>query len=136
MRSALIDRLVEENGGKPVILGHRGVRKENVPENTIAAFEEALRRGASGVEIDVESTLDGKLIVANRWFLKSEFGFFPWEKSFETIQGITRKKSIEVPTFSETCRFITRQSKVLAPRQRAAGTVRRITYLRQIAIQR
>ena len=106
MKSALIDRLVEENKEKPLILGHRGLRKESVPENTIIAFEEALKRGASGIEIDVESTLDEKLIVVNRWYLKSQFGFFPWEKSLETIQGMSKENGYEVPTFSECCEFI------------------------------
>ncbi len=113
MRSTLIDRLVEENEGKPIILGHRGVRREDLPENTIAAFEEALRRGASGIEIDVESTSDGQLIVVNRWFLQSEFGFFPWEKSLKTIQGIAREKNIEIPTFSETCDFISKKKNLI-----------------------
>ena len=94
-------------------MGHRGIRKEDLPENTIAAFEEALRRGASGIEIDVESTSDGKLIVANRWFLQSEFGFFPWEKTLKTIQGIAREKGIEIPTFSETCRFIGKKGNII-----------------------
>ncbi len=113
MRSTLIDRLVEENEGKPIILGHRGVRKEGLPENTISAFEEALRRGASGIEVDVESTSDGKLIVANRWFFQSEFDFFPWKKSLKTIQGIAREKGIEIPTFSETCRFIGKKKNII-----------------------
>ena len=106
MRSTLIDRLVEEKEGSPIILGHRGVRKEDVPENTIAAFEEALRRGASGIEIDVESTSDGKLIVVNRWYLQAQLGFFPWEKSLVAIQKLAREKGTEIPTFSETCEFV------------------------------
>ncbi|MCP3924282.1 MAG: glycerophosphodiester phosphodiesterase [Desulfobacterales bacterium] len=113
MRSKLIDRLVEEKKEKPVILGHRGIRKEVVPENTIAAFEEALKRGASGIEIDVESTSDGNLIVINRWYLHSQFGFFPWEKSLETIQKLAEKKSIEIPTFFETCDFIKKKRNTI-----------------------
>ena len=87
-------------------MGHRGLRKERVPENTVVAFKEALKRGGSGIEIDVESTLDKKLIVVNRWYLKSQFGFFPWEKSLKTIQGISKGNGFEVPTFSECCEFI------------------------------
>ena len=106
MKSPLIDRLVEERKGEPIVLGHRGVRNGDVPENTLAAFEEAFRRGASGIEIDVESTLDGKLIIINRWFLKSQFGIFPWEKSHESILQLAREKNIEIPTFFEGCEFI------------------------------
>lgn len=113
MRSKLIDKLVEEKRGKPLILGHRGVRKEAVPENTLAAFEEAVRRGASGIEIDVESASDGKLIVVNRWFLHSTFGFFPWEKPRQTIQAAAKEKNIEIPTFSDVCRFIGRNKNII-----------------------
>lgn len=113
LRSTLIDKLVEEKKGRPIILGHRGVRNGYVPENTIAAFEEAVRRGASGIEIDVESTLDGKLIVVNRWFLQSKLGFFPWERSFETILKLAMEKGINIPTFFDTCKFIQQKNNLI-----------------------
>ncbi len=113
MKSSLIDKLIKERDGKPLILGHRGVRKGGVPENTLVAFEEAFRRGASGIEIDVESTLDGKLVVVNRWFLKSEFGIFPWEESCKVIQSIAREKGIEIPTFLETCQFMKKKENTI-----------------------
>ena len=106
MKSSLINKIIEEAKEKPIILGHRGIRDENVPENTLAAFEEAFKRGASGIEIDVESTLDGKLIVINRWFLKSQFGFFPWEESYDLILLRAKEKNIEIPTFLEACAFM------------------------------
>jgi glycerophosphoryl diester phosphodiesterase len=46
----------------PLILGHRGAPRER-PENTIAAFAEALRQGAHGVELDVQCTRDGVPVV-------------------------------------------------------------------------
>lgn len=45
-----------------LILGHRGAPRE-APENTIAAFAEALRQGADGVELDVQRTADGVPVV-------------------------------------------------------------------------
>jgi glycerophosphoryl diester phosphodiesterase len=48
-------------------LGHRGLGATRLgsefPENSIAAFTEAMARGAHGVELDVELTADGKLVV-------------------------------------------------------------------------
>lgn len=113
MKSPLIDRLITEKKGKPIILGHRGVRNGDVPENTLGAFEEAFKRGASGIEIDVESTLDGELIVINRWFLKSQFDVFPWEKSREEILQLARKKDIEIPTFLAVCQFIKKRENTI-----------------------
>ncbi|EHJ55961.1 hypothetical protein HMPREF9318_00717 [Streptococcus urinalis FB127-CNA-2] len=45
-----------------VIFAHRG-SKWNRPENTIAAFDEALRVGSDGIELDVHRTKDNHLVV-------------------------------------------------------------------------
>ena len=58
--------------GRPRIIGHRGVRAapERVategpvpPENTLPAFEQALREGAEGIELDVRVCATGELVV-------------------------------------------------------------------------
>lgn len=41
------------------LLAHRGYSDATTPENTVAAVERALRRGADGVEVDVRLTADG-----------------------------------------------------------------------------
>jgi glycerophosphoryl diester phosphodiesterase len=48
--------------GTPLVLAHRGAREE-VAENTLAAFRRALALGADGVELDVRRSADGVLIV-------------------------------------------------------------------------
>ena len=49
--------------GKRVILAaHRGDKKR-YPENTLPAFEAALRFGVDMIETDVHMTLDGELII-------------------------------------------------------------------------
>lgn len=47
---------------RPVILGHRGYR-EKFPENTILAYQKAIEFGADGVELDVQLSKDGALII-------------------------------------------------------------------------
>ena len=49
-------------GQRPLVLGHRG-DSTNHPENTLPAFEGALRAGADGVECDVRLSGDGVPIV-------------------------------------------------------------------------
>jgi glycerophosphoryl diester phosphodiesterase len=44
--------------GGPLIIGHRGA-SAHAPENTLAAFELALRGGADGLEFDVRLARDG-----------------------------------------------------------------------------
>tara|TARA_B100000809_G_scaffold250642_2_gene283342 strand:+ start:4476 stop:6374 length:1899 start_codon:yes stop_codon:yes gene_type:complete len=48
---------------KPTILAHRGAPLPNLPENSIAAFEQALADGADFIEIDVRQSKDGVFII-------------------------------------------------------------------------
>lgn len=59
----LIQRIKERGRSVPLVwpplnIGHRGASGE-APENTLAAFELALRQGADGVEFDVQLSSDG-----------------------------------------------------------------------------
>jgi len=47
-----------------VAISHRGEHLRN-PENTIPAFEEAIRDGADFIEVDVRTTSDGKLVLSH-----------------------------------------------------------------------
>lgn len=47
---------------QPLIFAHRGANKL-APENTLPAFEAAIRLGADGVELDVQYSSDGKLVI-------------------------------------------------------------------------
>jgi glycerophosphoryl diester phosphodiesterase len=47
---------------KPIILAHRGFSAK-APENTMTAFEAAKTAGADGIELDVQLSKDGKLVV-------------------------------------------------------------------------
>ncbi len=51
-----------ENWPKPFIFAHRG-SSAHAPENTLAAFELAVKQGADGVELDVKLSADGQVIV-------------------------------------------------------------------------
>jgi len=44
-------------------IGHRGSRQEGLPENTIAAFKDAVSAGADCVEFDVWLSRDGQVVV-------------------------------------------------------------------------
>ncbi len=49
--------------GRPLVIGHRGVRRAGVAENTLEAFETAIRDGAEAVELDVRVCASGELVV-------------------------------------------------------------------------
>ncbi|BAU27312.1 glycerophosphoryl diester phosphodiesterase [Aneurinibacillus soli] len=56
-----------------LIYAHRGASATH-PENTMPAFAAALRQGATGIELDVQLTRDGELVVFHDWSLKRIFG--------------------------------------------------------------
>ena len=57
----------------PLIIGHRGASAV-APENTIAAFKEAIAVGADGVEFDVRLTRDGVPVVIHDGTLRRTGG--------------------------------------------------------------
>lgn len=57
----------------PLIIGHRGASAA-APENTIAAFERALRDGADGIEFDVRLARDGVPVVIHDATLRRTAG--------------------------------------------------------------
>lgn len=46
-----------------IVAAHRGVSGGNIPCNTIAAYEIALLQGADMIEVDVDVSLDGALVI-------------------------------------------------------------------------
>lgn len=64
---------------RPILFAHRGARA-HAPENTIEAFELALRLGATGLESDVWVTADGEVVLDHDgefregWFRKRPIG--------------------------------------------------------------
>lgn len=49
---------------RPLVIAHRGA-SAYAPENTLAAFLLALRQGADGVELDVQLSADGEVVVCH-----------------------------------------------------------------------
>jgi len=55
----------------PWIIAHRGGAQLR-PENTLAAFADAVWRGCDGAELDVQLTADGEVVVYHDWRLKPD----------------------------------------------------------------
>ena len=49
---------------KPLIWAHRGA-SGSYPENTIPAFEEAIKMNSDGIELDIQLTKDGEMVVCH-----------------------------------------------------------------------
>jgi glycerophosphoryl diester phosphodiesterase len=70
---------------RPWLIGHRGVRG-SLPENSLAAFEAALEAGLDGVELDVQRSADGVLVVYHDFEMPS--GAAVSSLKLETLQTL------------------------------------------------
>jgi glycerophosphoryl diester phosphodiesterase len=79
----------------PKVIGHRGAMAY-APENTLASFREARRRGATWVETDIKLSADGVPIVMHDASLKRTTGV-------DRLVAKTPRAELpkEVPTFEE-----------------------------------
>ena len=59
---------------KILVVAHRGVFGGNIPCNTIASYEIALKQGADMIETDINRTADGKLIIFHPGMEKAHLG--------------------------------------------------------------
>ena len=83
---------------QPRILAHRGASGHQ-PENSLAAFREALRLGAHGVELDVHTTRDGALVVHHDPGLATLGEISGLE--LETVRGIHLDNGEPIPTLQD-----------------------------------
>ncbi len=77
--------LFESAKKKCLLVAHRGVWGGNIPCNTIPAYEAALADGADVIEIDIDRTADGQLVVFHPGKEDAFLGFgeklghMPWD---------------------------------------------------------
>src|ERR1700693_1918742 len=57
----------------PIVIAHRGA-SASAPENTMSAFEEALRLKADMIELDLQTTRDGRWVVMHDFDMKRTCG--------------------------------------------------------------
>jgi glycerophosphoryl diester phosphodiesterase len=76
-------------GPQPLILGHRGASAD-APENTLPAFARAMADGADGVELDVQLSRDGRLVVIHDFVLgrTANGGSLVADTSFEDLRRL------------------------------------------------
>ena len=90
------------------LIAHRGLFGAGAPENTLAAFERAVRRGY-GIELDVQLTSDSRLVVFHDATLKRMFGVGKRisELTYEELETYTFPGTSEkVPLFEDVLRTV------------------------------
>ena len=103
-------------GCPPLVLGHRGARRE-APENTLPAFELATAQGAAGVELDVRLDGSGRVIVLHdRTLLRVTAGRDDRDVealSADQLDQVTLDGGARVPTLEQVLGWAARGDHLL-----------------------
>ena len=94
---------------RTLVWGHRGA-SGYAPENTMAAFEKAVEMGADGIELDVQLTKDGELVVIHDETIDRVSDGSGWVKDFTYAKLIKHNfnrthpeyEHAQIPTLEET----------------------------------
>lgn len=100
--------LIDSCKEKIVIAAHRGAAGGNIPCNTMAAYEIALKHGADMIEVDVDRSLDGHLVIFHpkQEINHLRFGGSVRDYTLEQIQGVLRYCNFDAtPTEHTLCTF-------------------------------
>ncbi len=75
--------------GELFCLAHRGIPTK-APENTLPAFTEAIKAGVDGIELDVQETSDGVVIVRHDFDLErtTDGQGYVWERTWDEISRL------------------------------------------------
>ena len=106
---------------KFLILGHRGISSK-YPENTMIAFRKALEYGMDGIELDVQLSKDGKLVVIHDELLDRTTNGHGYVKDYtlEELRKLdagsfkdNRFKDEVIPTLEEVFELFSGTDKVI-----------------------
>ena len=101
-------KLFKRKTDRPLVWAHRGA-SGYAPENTLVSFQKAIEMGADGVELDVQLTKDGQLVVIHDEWIDRTSNGTGWVKDM-TLEELRRfnynktcpeVKWAEIPTLEE-----------------------------------
>ena len=104
----------------PTVMAHRGLSAD-APENTLYAFSDAISVGADFIELDVQQTRAGVLVVMHDSNLKRTTGVNKdiWDVDYADIQNLDAGSwfdpafaNARIPTLEETLQFVDKRAKL------------------------
>ncbi len=110
---ALQSKPLPKTKHKLVVIAHRGSHLK-VPENTLAAYENAIKEGADYVEIDLRTTKDGHLVIMHDESITRMTGIKGQviDLNYSEIKGLKIKPAItgdtttyRIPEFAEVLKL-------------------------------
>lgn len=91
-------------GDDLLVVAHRGVVTDEIPENSLASLEETIRRGYTHIETDLRMTKDGVIVILHDGSLKRTAGVSK-RISDVTVEELHELVSSElVPTLEMFCK--------------------------------
>ena len=93
---------------RTVRLGHRGA-SAHTPENTLLAFRRALELGADGIEVDIQRTADGELVLIHDDAVdRTTNGTgIVGEMTYAALAALDAGEGERIPTLTEMLRWAT-----------------------------
>lgn len=89
--------------GRHLLIAHRGVVTETIPENSLASLEETIHRGYTHIEVDLRCTRDGRAVCLHDDSLRRTAGS-PRAASELTLDELRALAPVEkVPDFETFC---------------------------------
>lgn len=87
---------------RPLVIGHKGAPEHELG-NTIPSFKRAIEIGVDMIELDVQETKDGVLVVFHDWDLSSlsASDALVGEMACADVQGIELQGGYRIPTLDE-----------------------------------
>ncbi|MBR5113622.1 MAG: hypothetical protein IK097_09405 [Clostridia bacterium] len=84
----------KEYSGMPMRFAHTGVT-QFAPENTLEAFKKAAELGCEGIELDIQMSGDGEIIVTHN----GNMGYMTFERHRDVLKDLTAKqiKKFDIP---------------------------------------
>ncbi len=91
---------------RPIVVGHRGAAAY-APENTLKSFEMAWKMGADMIELDIQSTADGRIVCIHDYELERTCGHtgLVHETDYDIIRTLDAGEGEHVPLLSEVLDF-------------------------------
>jgi len=129
---------------KPAVIAHRGA-SAHAPENTLAAFELALKQGADAIEMDVDLCQDGHLIVIHDRSVDrtTESSGFVSDMPLSALKELDAGSHFDIafrgesiPTLDEAFELIGKRAVINIELKRSAAPVERLAEKVAISILR
>ena len=102
-------------GSNVVLVAHRGAVGPGQPENTLAAFRQAIASGAEAIEIDLRGTKDGEIVVIHDATVgrTTNGSGAVAEQTLAQLRELDAGRGERIPTYQEVLRLVSGTGIVL-----------------------